>query len=143
MEMVTRSKGFSMKHYPACFVVVCWFMYSALIFTSYMDTKSMLISFGMLLFLTAILILLSSCIQSHSTESMNTQPMNTQPMNTQPMNTRSYPMQNLDDSDCPMCLETMHEAIVTSCNHRFHSSCIHKWLSMHNSCPICRSVVSK
>jgi hypothetical protein len=29
------------------------------------------------------------------------------------------------------------------CNHAFHAKCVGSWLTSHNSCPLCRVVVSK
>jgi hypothetical protein len=40
--------------------------------------------------------------------------------------------------DCPICYETMTQAVQLGCNHRFHEGCIDPWLENHSSCPLCR-----
>ncbi|KAL8498313.1 hypothetical protein ACS0TY_021581 [Phlomoides rotata] len=44
---------------------------------------------------------------------------------------------------CTVCMEGFHfqgggEAKQLPCSHAFHGNCISHWLSMHNSCPLCR-----
>ncbi|CAM8960438.1 unnamed protein product [Rhodiola kirilowii] len=50
-----------------------------------------------------------------------------------------------DEESCPICLEeyknTDSVGKLSGCGHGYHSSCIKKWLSMKNSCPICKSPV--
>ncbi|GAB2287801.1 hypothetical protein Dimus_022161 [Dionaea muscipula] len=44
--------------------------------------------------------------------------------------------------ECTICLDEFvvgGEAKVMPCKHRFHGSCIDKWLKLHGSCPVCRS----
>ena len=54
-----------------------------------------------------------------------------------------------EQSSCPICLEEFgndsnnNSAIYTSCNHRFHYSCINGWMGRGMiSCPICRHDIS-
>nr|DAD22371.1 TPA_asm: hypothetical protein HUJ06_023834 [Nelumbo nucifera] len=45
-------------------------------------------------------------------------------------------------SGCAICLEVLREdedcRVLPGCNHRFHTSCIDIWLSISNTCPVCR-----
>jgi len=63
---------------------------------------------------------------------------------------------NIDDQDnirlnsqgcCSICLDDLEEGDtlakskfpeVSSCGHIFHYDCLHKWLSNHDECPVCR-----
>eukprot|EP01083_Nonionella_stella_P022962 63472_1 len=52
---------------------------------------------------------------------------------------------NEDDSDafqCAICLvELEHNDSVShpkSCNHEYHTDCLHQWLHKHDTCPTCR-----
>lgn len=48
--------------------------------------------------------------------------------------------------DCPVCLveEVVKEndGIMLVCGHSFHDTCIRKWLRLHDTCPICRKIVT-
>ena len=68
----------------------------------------------------------------------------------------------VDDGDsCPICLRSIYpaninskcniieithdvaldnEPCVTTCNHVMHYKCLREWLSLHQTCPICRSM---
>ena len=40
---------------------------------------------------------------------------------------------------CPICRENLSKSIITECNHKFHFSCLHRWLMINPICPVCRS----
>ncbi|KAK6942828.1 Zinc finger, RING-type [Dillenia turbinata] len=50
--------------------------------------------------------------------------------------------QNQEEGTCVICLEEYNNmddvGTLKSCGHDYHVECIHKWLSMKNSCPICK-----
>jgi len=40
--------------------------------------------------------------------------------------------------ECPICLETFHDAVETNCGHAFCEFCIHKYLqTKQQGCPVC------
>lgn len=39
---------------------------------------------------------------------------------------------------CIQCFESTVGAKHVACGHVFHSHCLINWLSLHNSCPLCR-----
>ncbi|EOA26868.1 hypothetical protein CARUB_v10022961mg [Capsella rubella] len=60
------------------------------------------------------------------------------------LKTTYYPLyQTEEQRRCAICLEEYMEkeelGEVKGCGHDYHGSCIKKWLSMKNSCPICKS----
>lgn len=53
---------------------------------------------------------------------------------------KDYMLRNLEDEDCPICLEEYNPEnpkIETKCSHHFHLSCIYEWMEKSESCPIC------
>ena len=51
---------------------------------------------------------------------------------------------DLNDSICVICLdgfEDGHSIIKLDCRHPYHSSCIKKWFTEHNTCPICKAII--
>ena len=41
--------------------------------------------------------------------------------------------------ECCICMEQIDcQEETTSCSHKFHTSCIHRWCESNNSCPMCR-----
>lgn len=42
--------------------------------------------------------------------------------------------------ECCICMEQIVcQEETTSCGHKFHSSCIHRWCESNNNCPMCRT----
>ncbi|KAK3707764.1 hypothetical protein LTR37_011941 [Vermiconidia calcicola] len=41
--------------------------------------------------------------------------------------------------DCPVCLETLHNPVITTCGHAFGQECISKVLEAQHKCPMCRA----
>lgn len=47
---------------------------------------------------------------------------------------------------CAICLEEMDHgdpevASLVLCDHRFHESCLRKWIIVGSKCPLCREVI--
>lgn len=53
--------------------------------------------------------------------------------------------QNLDQSECAVCLGDMEDEdmvrLLPNCKHAFHLPCIDQWLMAHVNCPLCRSTI--
>ena len=49
----------------------------------------------------------------------------------------------VEATECAICMEEFGETdfMVTSCGHKFHSSCMFKHLQNKNNCPCCRGVL--
>jgi E3 ubiquitin-protein ligase RNF139 len=49
--------------------------------------------------------------------------------------------EQLDENNdiCPICYQEMKEAVVIKCSHVFHKSCLQKWLSIQETCPLCHT----
>jgi hypothetical protein len=45
---------------------------------------------------------------------------------------------------CPICYDIIYETdmLTTSCVHKFHQVCLERWLSAHDSCPVCRAILN-
>lgn len=44
--------------------------------------------------------------------------------------------------DCPICMSSLSEPIaVTACKHSYHSECLHKWIFVNNTCPLCQNEI--
>jgi hypothetical protein len=42
--------------------------------------------------------------------------------------------------ECCICMEQIVcQEETTSCGHKFHNSCIHRWCETNNNCPMCRT----
>jgi len=48
-------------------------------------------------------------------------------------------------NECSICLNTIIRGsivrIITSCDHKFHQSCVDPWISLHKNCPNCRKII--
>jgi len=47
-----------------------------------------------------------------------------------------------NDEECTICLETIENAVITTCGHLFCRSCIDQHITNNNSCPICQRPIS-
>ncbi|KAG1086693.1 hypothetical protein G6F42_020888 [Rhizopus arrhizus] len=47
-------------------------------------------------------------------------------------------------TECAICTELFEtmELVKLPCNHEYHSECIHHWLKLNSSCPMCRQSIS-
>lgn len=46
-----------------------------------------------------------------------------------------------EEYTCSICMEPARDnAVLTRCNHRFHSACVTPWLNSHRTCPMCRNI---
>jgi len=49
--------------------------------------------------------------------------------------------------ECNICLDTASDPVVTMCGHLFCWPCLSKWMdgpmSAHNTCPVCKSIISR
>ena len=41
--------------------------------------------------------------------------------------------------DCPICLEPLHNAVITTCAHVFGNECIERVIETQHRCPMCRA----
>ena len=53
----------------------------------------------------------------------------------------------LDENDCAICLEGLHETAdvfikTLPCSHRFHLGCIDRWTFRKTCCPVCRDCIN-
>ena len=48
-----------------------------------------------------------------------------------------------ESSECPVCMEEFDKTdiMVTTCGHKFHTTCMFKHLRNANKCPCCREVL--
>lgn len=42
--------------------------------------------------------------------------------------------------ECSICYKPMHKKVTLTCNHTLCKSCVIKWFSTSNTCPLCRKV---
>jgi hypothetical protein len=45
-------------------------------------------------------------------------------------------------AQCVICFEDFNVGVRLPCSHMFHANCIHDWLVVGNSCPLCRFQLS-
>eukprot|EP00730_Choanoeca_flexa_P012336 TRINITY_DN3_c0_g1_i1.p1 TRINITY_DN3_c0_g1~~TRINITY_DN3_c0_g1_i1.p1 ORF type:complete len:202 (+),score=16.71 TRINITY_DN3_c0_g1_i1:212-817(+) len=58
---------------------------------------------------------------------------------------KSYHQVAACSEECAICLEPFEQRKarqILPCGHEFHAGCAKQWISRHNSCPLCREVVS-
>ncbi|CAN4115377.1 unnamed protein product [Withania somnifera] len=58
---------------------------------------------------------------------------------------REMPTVEVVGTVCTVCMESFESTIgakQVACGHVFHSHCLTNWLSLHNSCPLCRFQVT-
>jgi|AntRauTorckE6833_2_1112554.scaffolds.fasta_scaffold71391_1 hypothetical protein len=49
-------------------------------------------------------------------------------------------LKNKKSDICTICIEIINKnKKITKCNHLFHSKCLDKWLTIGNTCPLCRT----
>jgi hypothetical protein len=46
-----------------------------------------------------------------------------------------------EDTECPICLTDVSNAVSLDCKHGFCEDCIHKWIYENPTCPMCRERV--
>jgi len=47
---------------------------------------------------------------------------------------------NIDSrEDCPICLEELHNPVITACKHVFGQECIERTIQLQQKCPMCRA----
>ena len=43
---------------------------------------------------------------------------------------------------CSICIEPLKEDVISlNCKHKYHKGCIKEWLTINNSCPLCRNEI--
>lgn len=45
--------------------------------------------------------------------------------------------------DCPICLETLHNPVITACGHSFGLDCIDRVIETSHKCPMCRAELAE
>lgn len=48
-----------------------------------------------------------------------------------------------NQEECPVCIETMKEPVITHCKHVFCKVCITKVIEVQHKCPMCRAELSE
>eukprot|EP01130_Rhizamoeba_saxonica_P003574 TRINITY_DN1497_c0_g1_i1.p1 TRINITY_DN1497_c0_g1~~TRINITY_DN1497_c0_g1_i1.p1 ORF type:complete len:299 (-),score=59.89 TRINITY_DN1497_c0_g1_i1:199-1095(-) len=51
------------------------------------------------------------------------------------------PLNNIDEFDCPICVNLLLEPVTTPCGHTFCRECLTRSLYHSNVCPLCRHVL--
>ncbi|KAE9585423.1 hypothetical protein Lal_00018187 [Lupinus albus] len=68
-------------------------------------------------------------------------------LNKIPVITYSINLIGLDQIECSICLGELEDGdlvrVLPSCNHAFHIPCIDAWFKEHESCPFCRSEITR
>ena len=58
---------------------------------------------------------------------------------------QTYPSTMISDSSCSICIvdySNDDEILKLECDHSFHNNCIREWLSLNDTCPMCRNIVT-
>jgi hypothetical protein len=66
---------------------------------------------------------------------------NKTPASQEVINNLPIKISKTEDKVCPICLDKIKKGDKVSklsCSHEYHHSCLIKWLSRDNSCPVCR-----
>lgn len=50
---------------------------------------------------------------------------------------------NTDDISCPICTEVCKDPHILGCRHSFCKSCIETWRRQKDTCPICRTKITR
>ena len=49
----------------------------------------------------------------------------------------------LESTECPICKNTLKDAVITVCAHTFCERCLGEWQKTKATCPVCRSRIGK
>lgn len=56
---------------------------------------------------------------------------------------QAYLQVAIDNSDeCPICLDTLHNPVITACKHAFGLECIERTITEQHKCPMCRAPIA-
>ena len=51
-----------------------------------------------------------------------------------------YPKDQSLSTECPICLEPLGtDYSLATCDHKFHTACLHTWRKTAKTCPMCRT----
>eukprot|EP00756_Hemistasia_phaeocysticola_P049825 Hpha_TRINITY_DN243_c0_g1::TRINITY_DN243_c0_g1_i1::g.83642::m.83642/K10666/RNF5; E3 ubiquitin-protein ligase RNF5 len=53
------------------------------------------------------------------------------------------PRPNRDPFECPICMDSVTEPVVTQCGHMFCWGCLSVWLDTNPTCPVCKGSVTR
>ncbi|KAF5190477.1 Ring-h2 finger protein atl70 [Thalictrum thalictroides] len=118
------------------------------------------ISFGFIIFLAAVALVIIICKRPHTSESLQHLQSSTdfqhdpsvaidiglKEPTIQSYPTLLYSQTKLDNKDntscCSICLSNYKDIdllrVLPDCKHMFHLKCVDPWLRLHSTCPVCR-----